>query len=210
MVVSKIKRMIRGPIYAVLPWLDRFQQFWARWLYRLLNRFGIWERYQPAPWADCPNALRAKATEDRWAVIRQELTGLPAGTAVDIGSQIGYFAFRLAELGYLVLGLESNPNSLRAARLIRWASGLEGAELEDDWKSRDAILRQYRAIFAGSRLLGEDGLMKHWRFKGASRLRGLVRRGCSLFTGAPVPGWYDTHARHQDHSPSTATNGALK
>lgn len=52
-------------------------------------------------------------------------------SAIDLGCQIGYFTFRLAESGYLALGIENNLSVLRAARLIRQASGIEGASFRE-------------------------------------------------------------------------------
>lgn len=76
------------------------------------------------------------------------------------------------------------------------SSGLFGSELGDKWKSKHEILRQYRAVWMGYYLLGDDGIMNQWKFRGAWRLRSLTRHFLSLFTKAAVPGWYDTHARH--------------
>lgn len=76
------------------------------------------------------------------------------------------------------------------------SSGLFGAEIGDQWKSRDEILRQYRIIRLGYYLLGDDGIMHKWKFRGAGKLHSWTRNFLSLFTKAAVPGWYDTHARH--------------
>ena len=75
-------------------------------------------------------------------------------------------------------------------------SGLFGAELDDKWKSKHEMLRLYRFIRMGYYLLGDDGIMKKWDFRGAGRLRSLARRSVKLLTQAEFPTWYDTHARH--------------
>ncbi len=75
-------------------------------------------------------------------------------------------------------------------------SGLFGNELPGKWLSAGQLVRKYRAIHWGYRLLGDDGLMNRWTFPGARILRGIMRRVVRAYTQRPVPGWYDTHARH--------------
>lgn len=82
------------------------------------------------------------------------------------------------------------------------SSGLFGSELGAKWKSRHQILRQYRMIMLGYYFLGDYGIMRHWKFRGAGKLKTLVRIFLSLFTKASVPGWYDTHARHSSANAS--------
>jgi hypothetical protein len=75
-------------------------------------------------------------------------------------------------------------------------SGLFGKELPGEWQNARQLFRRYRAIHLGYRLLGDDGSMNKWKFPGARILRGVARRAIRAVTGKPVPGWYDTHARH--------------
>ncbi|MFM1805515.1 MAG: hypothetical protein RL136_2394, partial [Planctomycetota bacterium] len=82
-------------------------------------------------------------------------------------------------------------------RFERGSSGLFGAELDDEWRTAGAMLRRYRLIRLGYVLEGDDGIARAWRFPGSSRLRFLLRRVLGSLTGATVPGWYDTHARHR-------------
>ena len=64
------------------------------------------------------------------------------------------------------------------------------------WKTRTQILRQYRKIFAGYALVGDTGILNDERLPGVWRLREPAKRVMRRITGAAVPGWYDTHARH--------------
>lgn len=75
-------------------------------------------------------------------------------------------------------------------------SGLFGKELPGRWLNSGQLARKYRAIHLGYRLLGDDGLMNKWNFPGARFMRGVTRRAIRTITRMPVPGWYDTHARH--------------
>ena len=74
--------------------------------------------------------------------------------------------------------------------------GLFGLELGGEWKSRRRILLEYSVIRLGYYLVGDDGILNQWNFRGAWMLRLVISRFLMLFTRAPVPGWYDTHARH--------------
>jgi FkbM family methyltransferase len=79
---------------------------------------------------------------------------------------------------------------------VHGCSGLFGKELPGRWLAADQLIRNYRAIHLGYDLLGDDGLMSGWRFLGAGALRRIMKHAIQYFTKNPVPGWYDTHARH--------------
>jgi FkbM family methyltransferase len=76
------------------------------------------------------------------------------------------------------------------------SSGPFGAELAGEWRSKDGVLRQYALIRLGYYLVGDDGVLNRLRFRGAGCLRSLTVSLLKRLTGAAVPGWYDTHARH--------------
>ena len=119
---------------------------------------------------------------------------------IDTFFDLGYDHFQAVEQSKLHLS-QFPPNPPREGEYVaqhfeHGSSGLFGAELGDEWKSKHYILRRYRAIWLGYYLLGDDGIMKQWKFRGAGRLRSLTRKCLSFYTKAAVPGWYDTHARH--------------
>jgi FkbM family methyltransferase len=119
---------------------------------------------------------------------------------IDTLISLGYDSFQAIEQSAIHLS-QSPPNPPRegqyvAQRFAFGCSGLFGSELNDEWKSRRQILRQYRAILLGYYLLGDDGILNRWKFRGSGRLRSLARRFCSFLTKTAVPGWYDTHARY--------------
>jgi len=80
------------------------------------------------------------------------------------------------------------------------SSGLFGAELAGNWKSKQEILRLCRAMRVGHYLVGNNGIMIKWSFKGSKRLQSWARRFVHYYTKTAVPGWHDIHARQ--------TNGA--
>lgn len=79
-------------------------------------------------------------------------------------------------------------------QLARDSSGVFGRELADEWQTRAQVRRTYGRIFVGYRLFGNDTFMRTNRF--ARR----VWRWLQRTTRRPIPGWYDTHARHSSVS----------
>lgn len=87
------------------------------------------------------------------------------------------------------------PNPPREGRYVAHtfpvgSSGLFGRELPGEWKDRDALLAEYRGIFRAYRLFGDDSALRRtrWGPPAIRLLKRVLRR--------PIPGWYDTHARH--------------
>lgn len=138
-----------------------------------------------------PNYISIESDKTSFASIRRE---------IDLLSKLGYDCFQAVEQSAIPLS-QSPPYPPRegkyvAQRFEKESSGLFGSELDDKWKSKREILCQYRFVRLGYYLLGDEGIMNEWRFRGAWRLRSLAGRFVNLFTRAAVPGWYDTHARH--------------
>jgi FkbM family methyltransferase len=71
------------------------------------------------------------------------------------------------------------------------ASGPFGEETKGKWKSKEAILKDYRRIFILYWLFGDYSYLNQSERGGKflKFLERLVRR--------PLPGWYDTHAKHR-------------
>ncbi|NTU72030.1 MAG: FkbM family methyltransferase [Coriobacteriia bacterium] len=149
----------------------------------------------------CIDALRQFSTRPDYLSIESDKTSFAAiRREIDTLVSLGYDSFQAVEQSELPLR-QSPPVPAREGasvthRFEEGASGLFGAELDAEWKTRDKILAQYRAIRAGYYLLGDDGIMTNWHFRGAGRAQRLVRSILRPMTGAVVPGWYDTHARH--------------
>jgi hypothetical protein len=138
-----------------------------------------------------PDYISIESDKTRFANIKHEINTLVS---------LGYDCFQAIEQSTIHLS-QSPPYPPREGQYVPHcfefeASGLFGAELNNAWKSKQEILRQYRAIRLGYYLVGDDGIMNQLKFPGARLLRSLAHRFLSLFTRATVPGWYDTHARH--------------
>lgn len=70
------------------------------------------------------------------------------------------------------------------------ASGPFGEETEGKWKNRQEILKKYQRIFVSYWLFGDYSYMVQ-----TERGRKLIDR-LERITRHPLPGWYDTHAKH--------------
>lgn len=72
--------------------------------------------YQPLPWLGLKSALRAESTIKRWNAIEKCLKTETVDSAMDIGCNVGFFCFSLAEKGIPTLGVEADERVLRIAR----------------------------------------------------------------------------------------------
>jgi FkbM family methyltransferase len=70
------------------------------------------------------------------------------------------------------------------------SSGLFGQDLPEKWKEKEAILKDYRRIFVFYWLFGDYSYLRQTA-KGNKFITKMER----LFR-QPLPGWYDTHAKH--------------
>lgn len=94
-----------------------------RWLARegltVLNEGPGIREYQPLYGVSEEDRARfpepRRLVDERWQHIRDHLPG--SGSAMDVGSQHGWFTFKLAEHGLLALGIEGSP---RAYQVAQW------------------------------------------------------------------------------------------
>lgn len=149
----------------------------------------------------CVETLRRFATRPDYLSIESDKTSLARiRREIEVLVELGYDRFQAVEQS-AIPRVQRPPRPAREGRDIdhafeKGASGLFGRELEGEWLTAGAVLRRYRFIRLGYLLEGDDGIAHAWRFPGATRLRRLVRRALARRTGAAVPGWFDTHARH--------------
>jgi FkbM family methyltransferase len=149
----------------------------------------------------CMHALSGFVERPTYLSIESDKTRLDnIERELDTLVELGYSAFQAVEHSQIPV-CQSPPYPPSEGEYVaqgfeEGSSGLFGSELRGRWKSRREVLRQYRSIRLGYLLLGDDGIMSRWRFRGAGRVRSLARGAVGLLTQAAVPGWYDTHARH--------------
>jgi FkbM family methyltransferase len=141
----------------------------------------------------CFEALRA--FDDRPAYVSLESNKTERSclkAECDFLKELGYNRFAVVQQA--TIGGSTRTVTTRSGRSIAHhmedgASGLFGPDLMR-WESRNRALRRYEAIFVLYWLLGDDSRLRRYRLgtRVLGRLEGLLR--------VPLPGWYDTHARH--------------
>jgi len=139
-----------------------------------------------------PDYISLESNKSSFREIEEEIRALV---------ELGYNSFQAVEQS-AIPARQRPPSPPREGRYVdhcfqEGSSGLFGRELGGEWLTAAQVLRLYRFIRLGYMFEGDDGLARGWRFRGASKLRAWLRRGLGRMTGAAVPGWYDTHARHR-------------
>jgi hypothetical protein len=111
----------------------------------------------------------------------------------DLLQELGYDRFKAVQQARPRTRVPPDPpreGRYVAHRFPVGSSGLFGRELPGEWKNRDAVLGDYRRIFRAYRRWGDNSPLRGVRW-GPSFIRLLQR-----VLRRPMPGWYDTHARH--------------
>ncbi|HRI87504.1 MAG TPA: FkbM family methyltransferase [Candidatus Hydrogenedentes bacterium] len=112
--------------------------------------------------------------------------------------ELGYTGFKAVQ--QQDIEKQSIPKPASEGREVAYrfqpgSSGMFGKELPGIWLDKDRILREYGNIFQLYRMFGNDSWMRRH-----APTRFLIRVLQKL-RGSPLPGWYDTHARHQSVLP---------
>ncbi len=103
----------------------------------VIDQFQFWfdifpgGDYQPLPWIGIHRGRRAEGTRARWEVIRSALFDSPVSSGMDIGCNMGYFCFELAQNGIPMLGVDMDSRYLRIAKYARYKIGLQKVALSE-------------------------------------------------------------------------------
>jgi FkbM family methyltransferase len=112
---------------------------------------------------------------------------------IELLKQLGYKGFKAIQQSGISNQKEPNPSKegvYASYQFREGSSGLFGADLPSKWKDDKQILDQYKLIFLQYRLFGDYGSLTRF-FAGKVLIRILQR-----LLRKPLPGWYDTHAKH--------------
>jgi FkbM family methyltransferase len=142
----------------------------------------------------CLRALRSFSLKPDYVSLEAEkadFTGIEA--ELELFGHLGYTAFQAVQQARFAD--QPVPEPAREGRSVPHlmppgSSGLFGKDLPGSWLGRERLLRKYRRIFLLYRLVGNYSRLRQSRAG-----RWMIRRLGSI-AGRPVPGWYDTHARH--------------
>ena len=112
---------------------------------------------------------------------------------IDLLDQLGFDSFKLMQQATITdqrLPKPTHEGKDIDYQIPHGSSGLFGQDLPGKWRSRAAVMHSYGRIMLSYRVFGNDSFM---------RKNPVAREAWKLLqriTGRPIPGWYDTHARH--------------
>lgn len=141
----------------------------------------------------CLEQLRAFDARPSWVSIESSKTALDEIRAeLDLLVELGYDAFaarQQAGIEQVTVDTRTLDGRPLRHRFELHSSGPFGDDL-DDWQSYDAVVEQYRGIMRDYARWGDGTIWM--RNPAAAKVAGALAR----LAGRPLPGWYDTHARH--------------
>lgn len=142
----------------------------------------------------CLEALRYVAERPDFVSIESERAHASEAQAeLDQFQSLGYRGFQVVQQSRVRWQRVPEPPREGTActhRFVLDASGLFGADLPaEGWVDRDGIATIYEEIFARQRAFGDGSPLR--RVPGMQRFLWTIEK----YTGQPLPGWYDTHAR---------------
>lgn len=150
---------------------------------------------------ECLFALTSFSRRPDYVSIESNKTSLiSARNELTLLKSLGYRTFQLVEQSSIPAVQKCHEPPLEGKHVDQQfaggSSGLFGRELTAPWLSSSSIMRKQLAIHLGYCLFGDDGILTVTRIPGMWRLKEYVRGMIHAITKAPVPGWYDLHARH--------------
>ena len=142
----------------------------------------------------CLKALAAFHRKPDYVSIESEKVSFDKLLAeLDLFERLGYTRFQAVQQETVAKQREPNPareGCHAGYRFKTGSSGLFGADLSDEWKTTAEIRDAYRSIFTRYRQFGDFSKF------GRNRSGRFLRTMLSILRRTPLPGWYDTHARH--------------
>ena len=145
----------------------------------------------------CLNALLEFENKPDFVSIRSEKFSFgKLEKEFELLEKLGYDAFQAVQQD--ISQMRAPANSKEGANIRHdfdeGASGVFGKDLSGKaWKSKEQILKDYRRIFINYWLFGDYSFLRQSE-RGRRFIYSLER-----VLRRPVPGWYDTHARHSSY-----------
>ena len=142
----------------------------------------------------CVEALRYFAFKPHYLSIESEkIVFEDLLRELDLLSGLRYVEFaavQQANVHKTIAPIPSSEGKSVSHTFPRGSSGVFGRDIIEGWMSRDELIKRYEEIFADYRRFGDSTLWQE------NRVANLLLAAASRATGRPIPGWYDTHARH--------------
>jgi len=126
--IKALKRPFKRFAYLVKHGLATAMSGTGEWLIFTAQRFSPYRfrGYQPMPWIGLNTRKRDESTRMRWQTITENLD-IEQGTALDIGSNLGYFVLKFAEKGFFAIGVDMAYGNIQVARYVQHKAGIQNA-----------------------------------------------------------------------------------
>ncbi|MGB5179280.1 MAG: hypothetical protein WBP44_11185 [Gammaproteobacteria bacterium] len=126
--IKTLKRPFKKLVFLIKHGLSSLMSGSGEWLIYKAQRFSPYKfrAYQPMPWIGLKTRKRDESTLQRWQAIENNL-GIEAGSAMDIGSNLGHFVLRLAEKGFFSIGIDMAYGNVKIAQYAQRKTGIENA-----------------------------------------------------------------------------------
>jgi FkbM family methyltransferase len=116
---------------------------------------------------------------------------------LDMLTQLGYTKFKAVQQAGI--SSQSEPNPAKEGCYVGYqfqdgSSGLFGEDLPNRWKNYHQVINDYRSIFLLYKLFGDNGKLSQYTI--GKIFTKILRRILWKLFRIPLPGWYDTHAKH--------------
>jgi FkbM family methyltransferase len=142
----------------------------------------------------CLNALVKYEEKPNYISIESEKVSFKKLIAeFNLFEQLGYNKFQT--INQESISSQKEPTNSREGHnsssiFQEGSSGMFGTDLPNTWEKKLKTLYRYKLIFWGYLLFGDKGMLRN------KYLGNVILKYINKISSTPVPGWYDTHARH--------------
>ncbi len=149
--------------------------------------------------AACLRALiRFEQKPDYVSIESEKISYIHLVEEMNLLAQLGYTQFKAVQQQGISQQIE--PKTSKEKQYVGYqfqegSSGLFGEDLPCDWKAYKQILHEYKMIFLQYKLFGDNGKLNQYI------VGRVLRKVLSKLMLKPIPGWYDTHAKHSSVIP---------
>lgn len=144
----------------------------------------------------CESLLSVKEKPHYISIESEKVDFNKLATEFNLFERLGYKSFNIIQQDNIKRQKEKNPskeNEFIDYNFSEGSSGLFGKDLPETWVNKQESLIKYKKIFFLYKLFGDRSLLKKILF--TKYILKILRK----LTGIPLPGWYDTHAKHQEN-----------
>ena len=117
--------------------------------------------------------------------------------------ELGYDSYKIIQQDSISKQKEKKPSlekKFLGYKFLEGSSGLFGNDLPGEWINKEKALKIYEKIFIFYKIFGDKSFLRR-----SLLTKYFLKAFCKL-TKIPLPGWHDTHARHNAANPLKTSN----